>query len=104
MVARGEIWWGETPSDKGRPYLVISRDSANLVMQRVLVAPVTTRVREIPSELALGRAEGLPLPSAASFDHMQPFSKAMLVRRLGALGSDRINDICTTAAAVLDCD
>lgn len=32
MVARGELWWGEAPDEKGRPYLVVSRDSANRVM------------------------------------------------------------------------
>ena len=103
MVARGELWWGETPDDKGRPFLVVSRDAANRVMQRVLVVPVTTRIRGIPSELHLGEAEGLPRPSVASFDNLQPFPKAMLVRRLGALGPERGREICRTAGAALDC-
>lgn len=38
VVGRGEVWWGETPDDKGRPYLVVSRDAANATMRRVLVA------------------------------------------------------------------
>lgn len=103
MVARGEVWWGEAPDAKGRPFLVVSRDAANWVMQRVLVAPVTTRVRNIPSELAVGPSEGLPLASAASFDNLQPFPKAMLVRRLGALGAERLPDICRAAGVALDC-
>lgn len=94
MVARGDVWWGESPDEKGRPFLVVSRDAANRVMQRVLVAPVTTQIRGLPSELPLGEAEGLPRPSVASFDNVQPFLKAMLVRRLGALGPDRARDIC----------
>lgn len=103
MVARGEVWWGEAPDEKGRPFLVVSRDAANLVMQRVLVAPVTTRIREIPSELCLGEAEGLPVPSVAAFDNLQPFPKSMLLRRLGVLGPERSRDICRAAAATLDC-
>lgn len=103
VVARGEIWWGETPEHKGRPFLVVSRNAANDVMQRVLVAPVTSRIRGIPSELPLGAAEGLPRPSAASFDNLQPFPKAMLVHRIGALGPGRSRDICRTAGATLDC-
>lgn len=103
MVARGELWWGETPDDKGRPFLVVSRDAANRVMQRVLVAPVTTRVRGVPSELQLGAPEGLPVPSVASFDNIRPFPKAMLVRRLGALGADRRHELCVVAGATLDC-
>jgi len=103
VVARGEIWWGETPEEKGRPFLVVSRDAANRVMQRVLVAPVTSRIRGVPSELTLGEAEGLPQKSAASFDNLQPFPKAMLVYRIGALGPDRSRDICRTAGVTLDC-
>lgn len=102
MVARGELWWGETPDEKGRPFLVVSRDAANEVMQRVLVAPVTRRIRGLPSELALGTGEGLPVESVASFDNLRPFPKAMLVRRLGALGS-RQHEICRVAGAALDC-
>jgi len=102
VVARGELWWGETPDEKGRPFLVVSRDAANHVMQRVLVAPVTRRVRGLPSELALGAAEGLPVESVASFDNLRPFPKAMLVRRLGTLGP-RLHEICHAAGAALDC-
>ena len=102
MVARGEVWWGETPDEKGRPFLIVSRDAANQVMRRVLVAPVTRRVRGVPSELALGASEGLPTASVASFDNLRPFPKAMLVRRLGSLGP-RQHEICRTAGATLDC-
>lgn len=102
VVARGDLWWGETPDEKGRPFLVVSRDVANEVMQRVLVAPVSTRIRGLPSELRLGAQEGLPVESVASFDNLRPFPKAMLVRRLGDLGS-RAHEICTTADATLDC-
>ena len=103
MVARGEVWWGETPDEKGRPFLVVSRDAANRAMQRVVVAPVTTRVRGIPSELPLAESEGLPRPSVATFDNLQPFPKAMLVHRIGALAPERSRDICRAAGATLDC-
>lgn len=103
MVARGEIWWGEAPDQKGRPYLVVSRDAANRVMSRVLVAPVTTRIRGVPSELILDEDAGLPRESAASFDNMQPFPKVMLVRRIGSIPPDRRHELCAAAAATLDC-
>lgn len=76
VVARAELWWGEAPDEKGRPFLVVSRDAANAVMRRVLVAPVTRRVRGIPSELPVGAAEGLPHDSVASFDNIRPFPKS----------------------------
>jgi mRNA interferase MazF len=103
VVARGEIWWGEASDEKGRPYLVVSRDSANQAMARVLVAPVTTRARAVPSELALGAAEGLPRPSVASFDNVQSFPKAMLTRQLGVLAFTRRHELCAVAAATFDC-
>ena len=103
MVARGEVWWGESPDEKGRPYLVVSRDSANAVMKRVLVAPITSRVRSIPSELPVGSDEGLPIDSVASFDNLQPFPTAMLTRRLGKLADARLDLICVVAGATLDC-
>jgi mRNA interferase MazF len=102
VVARGEVWWGESPDEKGRPFLVVSRDVANEVMQRVLVAPVSRRIRGLPSELALGVDEGLTVDSVASFDNLRPVPKAMLVRRLGALGP-RLHEICRVADATLDC-
>ncbi len=103
VVERGEIWWGESPDQKGRPYLVVSRDAANQVMQRVLVAPVSTRVRGIPSELTLGVDEGMPRECIASFDNLRSFRKSMLVRRLGSLGALRHREMCSVAAATLDC-
>ncbi len=103
VVARGEVWWGETPDEKGRPFLVVSRDAANEVMQRVLVAPVTRRARGVPSELRLGTDEGLPAESVASFDNLRPVPKVLLVRRLGALGPSRRHELCTVTAATLDC-
>ncbi|MHB1488709.1 MAG: type II toxin-antitoxin system PemK/MazF family toxin [Acidimicrobiales bacterium] len=102
VVARGELWWGEAPDEKGRPYLVVSRDAANAVMQRVLVAPVTRRARGLPSEVGLGADEGLPVDSVASFDNLRPFPQSLLVRRLGSLGP-RVSEICRAAGAALDC-
>lgn len=102
MVARGELWWGEAPDEKGRPFLVVSRDVANDVMQRVLVAPVSTRIRDLPSELSLGPQEGLPVQCVASFDNLRPFPKSLLLRRLGTLGP-RMHEICRAASATLDC-
>ncbi len=102
VVNRGEIWWGEIPDEKGRPFLVVSRDVANVVMQRVVVAPITRHIRGIPSEIAVGQDEGLPVESAASFDNIRPFPRALLVRRLGSLGY-RQHEICRALAAMADC-
>lgn len=100
---RAEIWWGETPDEKGRPYLVVTRDAAIGVVTRILAAPVTRRVRGIPTEVPLGPDEGLPTECAAPFDNLQPIAAALLVRRLGALDDARGDEICAAIAAAVDC-
>jgi mRNA interferase MazF len=100
---RGEIWWAETPDDKGRPFLVLTRDAAIPVLGRLLAAPVTRTVRSIPTEVALGPAEGLPVDCAASFDNIRPVAKSALTRRIGALGRDRLPELCEAVRAALDC-
>ena len=102
MVARGDLWWLESPDEKGRPVLVVSRDEAIPVLQRVMVAPVTRTVRAAPSQLPVGRAEGLPVESVANFDDLAGVPKVLLVRRLGALGP-RIHELCERLRAMSGC-
>ncbi len=97
----GEIWWAET-EDLRRPVLVVTRDAAIPVLGAILVAPVTRTVRGIPTEIPLGRDEGLPEPCAASFDNLRPVRKAWLTRRMGDLGP-RSHEICGALAAMSDC-
>lgn len=101
--AKGEIWWGESPDAKGRPYLVMTRDAAIPVLRTVLVAPVTRTARGIPSEVALGPPEGLPDACVASMDNLLAFPKAMLVKRMGALAIERRTEACAAIRAATDC-
>jgi mRNA interferase MazF len=100
---RGEVWWGEAPDAKGRPYLVLTRDQAIPVLRTLLVAPVTRTIRNIPTEIQLSDAEGLPAKSVATFDAMTTFPRAMLVRRMGALPLGRTHELCEALAASVDC-
>lgn len=102
VVARGELWWLETPDEKGRPVLVVSRDEAIWVLQRVMVAPVTRTLRSAPSQLPLGPDEGLPVESVANFDDLASVPKALLVRRLGALGP-RLHELCDRLRGMAGC-
>ncbi|MGH8898750.1 MAG: type II toxin-antitoxin system PemK/MazF family toxin [Egibacteraceae bacterium] len=100
---RGEIWWGEAPDEKGRPYLVLTRDEAIPVLRTVLAAPVTRTVRGIATEVLLGPAEGLPAECAATIDNTLAVPKAMLVRRMGALGPPRPTQLCGAWRAAVGC-
>ena len=99
---QGEIWWAEV-RDKRRPVLVVTRTQAIPVLTTIVVAPVTRRVRGIPSEIPLGEQDGLREPCAASFDNLQPVRTAVLTDRVGDVGSGRRRDICRALAALADC-
>jgi mRNA interferase MazF len=99
---QGEVWWAEA-EDKRRPVLIVTRDDAIPVLRRVVVAPVTRTVRGIPTEVALGEDEGLPVACAASFDNVQPINRHLLTRRLGQLPGPRRGDVCRALHALADC-
>ena len=101
--ARGEIWGGEAPDAKGRPYLVLTRDEAIPVLRTVLVAPVTRTVRGIPTEVTVGPSEGLPAEGVATMDNVLAFPKSMLTRRMGGLPPDRHQEMCEALGSAVDC-
>ncbi len=85
-MLRGEVWWAELPPPAGRrPVVLLSRDEAYQVRALVSVAPLTTRMRSIPSEVALGRAEGLPRRCVANLDSATTIPKRLLTRRITTL-------------------
>ena len=82
VVGRGEIWWAELPQPAGaRPVVLLSRDEAYQVRQLVTVAPVTSRVRNLPVEVSFGSAEGLPRPCVANLDTVTTIPRRSLSRR-----------------------
>ena len=98
---QGEIWWAEA-KDKRRPVLVVTRDEAVPVLTGIVVAPVTRTVRDIPTEVRLGDAEGLLVDCAASFDNLQRIHRVALTERIGTLGPRR-SQICAALSALADC-
>jgi mRNA interferase MazF len=98
---QGEVWWAET-EDKRRPVLVVTRSDALPVLTGIVVAPLTRTVRDIPTEIRLGQAEGLTIECAASFDNLQRIRRSALTERAGALGP-RAAEICDALGALADC-
>ena len=105
LPVRGELWWCE-PSDVGRrPVVVLSRDAALSRLRRALVAPCTTTVRGLPSEVVLEPAEDpVPRRSAVNLDSVESISIGLLVDRLGRLSDERMREICTALAVAVGCD
>lgn len=90
-MQRGELWWAELPTPAGRrPVLLLSRDEAYAVRDLVTVAPVSTCMRGIPTEVVLGRTEGMPRRCAVNLDTITTIPKRMLARRIAALPAPRL--------------
>ncbi len=78
-MKRGEIRWYKFKSpDKKRPVLIITRDSILEYLGEVTIAPVTSTVRHIPSEVFLSRNDGMKKDCAVNFDHIQTVSKGKI--------------------------
>jgi mRNA interferase MazF len=104
-VARGDIWlYRVAPPDKRRPVVVLSRDAALRVLRTAIVAPITTTIRGLRSEVRVGIAEGLKTESAINLDHLYTVGKEDLRRWLGQLSPDRMNEMCRAAQVALGCD
>lgn len=104
LPARGELWWCELGEIGRRPVVVLSRDAAIPRLRRVLVAPCTTTIRALPSEVVLEPGDDpIPRRSAVNLDSVESVSVAVLVRRLGRLADARMREICGALAVAVDC-
>lgn len=103
MVAQSELWLMETPNRKRRPVLIVSRDEVIPVVNNVVVAPVTSTIRAIPTCIGVGPDEGIDHESVATFDNLVAVPKSVLTVRLGSLGVDGPRRICEALAAMANC-
>ncbi len=101
---RGDVWWCELPRIGRRPVVVLSRDVAIPRLRRTLVAPCTTVVRGLPSEVVLEPDDDpIPRRSAVNLDSVESVSVSVLVERLGMLGNGRMREICAALEVAVDC-
>ena len=102
--SRGELWWCEMGEIGRRPVVVLSRDAIIPRLRRVIVAPCTTTIRKLASEVGL-EPEDDPVPrrSAVNLDSVESVSVAMLVQRLGRLSDQRMREVCAALAVAVDC-
>lgn len=104
-IARGEIRLVRFPApDKARPVLVLTRDSATAYLSRVTVAPITSTIRGVPSEVIVGPDDGLKAPSAVNLHNVLTVAKENLGRRVAQLGEDRMREVCRALGFALGCD
>jgi len=95
-VAARDLSWGDVrlvELDKLRPALVLTRSVIIPRLSTVTVAPITSSVRDIPTEVRLGVAHGLKGESAAVFDRVVTVAKSRVGRWLGCIGEERKADV-----------
>lgn len=104
LPARGEVWWCEFSEIGRRPVVILSRDAAIARLRRAVVAPCTTTIRGLPSEVILEPGEDpIPRPCAINLDSVESVSVAVLVDRLGRLADDRMRQVCAALSVAVDC-
>jgi mRNA interferase MazF len=101
-VNRGDVcWYNFKTPDKKRPVLVLTRDSAITVLNSVTIAPITSTIRSIPTELVLTEQDGLPHTCAANFDNLQTIPKAQIGDRIARLSRRRMKEAATAVSFAL---
>lgn len=102
-MTRNEVWWAELPAPAGpRPVVILTRDAVLSRLDSIVVALVTRNVRELPSEVRLGRREGLPRPCVVNLDNIVTVPKSRLTRRLGTLSQEKLAELNRAIKLALD--
>ncbi len=94
MNEAGEVrWYRFAPPDKKQPVLILTRNSILAYLGEVTIAPITTPIRNIPSEVVLDAEDGMPRRCAVNCDHLQTVNKARLGKLITQLPSERLNEV-----------
>jgi mRNA interferase MazF len=102
-MRRGEIrWYTFRRPDKRRPVLILTRDSILEYLSEVTVAPVTSTVRDIPSEVLLSRDDGMSGDCAVNCDHIQTVSKAKVGSVIALVSSSKMAQVSKAIHFALD--
>lgn len=101
-MKRGEVrWYKFHHLDKKRPVVVLTRDSALAYLSEVAIFPITSTVRDMPVEVFLSFADGLPRECAANCNHLQTVAKQKLGALIAKLSPDKLEEIEAAIAFAL---
>lgn len=104
-IARGDIrLYQFAPPDKERPVVVLTRDSAISYLSTVTVAPITSTIRGVPSEVILNEEDGMKASCAVNLHNAVTVSQDRLGKRVARLTSPRMEEICSAVRFVVGCD
>jgi mRNA interferase MazF len=104
ILSRGEIRLCKFPApDKQRPVLVLTRDSAIRHLATVTVAPITSTVRGVPSEVVLDVEDGMKTLCAVNLHNAVTIAQTRLGRRVSSLSAARMTEVCAALGFALAC-
>jgi mRNA interferase MazF len=104
-VNRGEVrWYTFKAPDKRRPVLILTRNSAIAILNSVTIAPITSTIRSIPTEIVLTEEDGMPNTCAANFDNIQTVPKSNVGELVARLTARRMKEAATAVSFALGFD
>lgn len=104
-IARGDVrLYNFAPPDKSRPVVVLTRSSAIAYLATVTVAPITSTIRGVPSEVLLNEEDGMKAPCAINLHNPVTVIQERLGKRVAQLSSVRMHEICAALRFSLGCD
>jgi len=93
-MKRGEVrWYKFSRPGKNRPVVVLTRDSALEFLGEVTVAPITSTIRDIPTEVLLTKEDGMPRDCTVNLDHIQTVSKGKIGHLITTLSSEKMSEL-----------
>ncbi|MDH3885537.1 MAG: type II toxin-antitoxin system PemK/MazF family toxin [Desulfobacterales bacterium] len=102
-MKRGEIrWYKFKAPDKKRPVLILTRNSILEYLNEVTIAPITSTIRDIPSEVFLSKNEGMHRDCAINFDHIQTVSKRKIGSLITRLSYEKLQQVREGISFALD--
>jgi mRNA interferase MazF len=104
VVRRGDICWLEMPDEGRRPALVLTRAEALPVMRKVTIAYLTRTIRDIPTEVRLGEADGMLDECVVSLDNVRTVPRSLLGDCITSLAGRRMQEVCRALAIATGCD
>ena len=100
----GIIAQGDVRLYKQRPVVVLTRESALEYLSTVTVAPVTSTIRGVPSEVMLDEADGMKKPCAVNLHNMVTVSQQRLGKRVARVSGNKLGEICAAVRFSIGCD
>lgn len=104
-MRRGEVrWYRFVQPDKRRPVVILTRESVIDYLGEITVAPVTSIIRDIPSEVLLSPSDGMPRDCAINLDHLQTVSKGRIGALVTTLSMEKMDELHTAVLFALGFD